>query len=68
MNDSVVYESSEHNWNSKDESVFVDLKPLGISLYTYEPYTEIEKERIKKKKKQKKHLCLQKKKPMKRRL
>lgn len=25
----------------------IDLKPLGISLYTYEPYTEIEKERIK---------------------
>ena len=40
LNDSVVYESSEHNWNSKDESVFVDLKPLGISLYTYESHIQ----------------------------
>lgn len=62
LNDSVVYESSEHNWNSKDESVFVDLKPLGISLYTYEPYTEIEKERIKIEKETKEALMLAKKK------
>lgn len=61
LNDSVVYESSEHNWNSKDESVFVDLKPLGISLYTYEPYTEIEKERIKIEKETKEALMLAKK-------
>lgn len=61
LNDSVVYESSEHNWNSKDESVFVDLKPLGISLYTYEPYTEIEKERIKIEKDTKEALMLAKK-------
>ena len=61
LNDSVVYESSEHNWNSKDESVFVDLKPLGISLYTYEPYTEIEKERIKIEKETKDALMLAKK-------
>ena len=61
LNDSVVYESSEHNWNSKDESVFVDLKPLGISLYTYEPYTEIEKERIKIEKGTKEALMLAKK-------
>ena len=61
LNDSVVYESSEHNWNSKDESVFVDLKPLGISLYTYEPYTEIEKERIKIEKETKVALMLAKK-------
>lgn len=61
LNDSVVYESSEHNWNSKDESVFVDLKPLGISLYTYEPYTEIEKERIKIEKETKEALMLVKK-------
>lgn len=63
LNDSVVYESSEHNWNSKDESVFVDLKPLGISLYTYEPYTEIEKERIKIEKETKEALMLAKRKP-----
>lgn len=61
LNDSVVYESYEHNWNSKDESVFVDLKPLGISLYTYEPYTEIEKERIKIEKETKEALMLAKK-------
>ena len=61
LNDSVVYESSEHNWNSKAESVFVDLKPLGISLYTYEPYTEIEKERIKIEKETKEALMLAKK-------
>lgn len=61
LNDSVVYESSEHNWNSKDESVFVDLKPLGISLYTYEPYTEIEKECIKIEKETKEALMLAKK-------
>ena len=61
LNDSVVYESSEHNWNSKDEPVFVDLKPLGISLYTYEPYTEIEKERIKIEKETKEALMLAKK-------
>ena len=61
LNDSVVYESSEHNWNSIDESVFVDLKPLGISLYTYEPYTEIEKERIKIEKETKEALMLAKK-------
>ena len=61
LNDSVVYESSEHNWNSKDESVFVDLKPLGISLYAYEPYTEIEKERIKIEKETKEALMLAKK-------
>lgn len=61
LNDSVVYESSERNWNSKDESVFVDLKPLGISLYTYEPYTEIEKERIKIEKETKEALMLAKK-------
>ena len=61
LHDSVVYESSEHNWNSKDESVFVDLKPLGISLYTYEPYTEIEKERIKIEKETKEALMLAKK-------
>lgn len=61
LNDSVVYESSEHNWNSKDESVFVDLKHLGISLYTYEPYTEIEKERIKIEKETKEALMLAKK-------
>lgn len=61
LNDSVVYESSEHNWNSKYESVFVDLKPLGISLYTYEPYTEIEKERIKIEKETKEALMLAKK-------
>lgn len=61
LNDSVVYESSEHNWNSKDESVFVDLKPLGLSLYTYEPYTEIEKERIKIEKETKEALMLAKK-------
>lgn len=61
LNDSVVYESSEHNWNSKDESVFVDLKPLGISLYTYDPYTEIEKERIKIEKETKEALMLAKK-------
>ena len=61
LNDSVIYESSEHNWNSKDESVFVDLKPLGISLYTYEPYTEIEKERIKIEKETKEALMLAKK-------
>lgn len=61
LNDSVVYESSEYNWNSKDESVFVDLKPLGISLYTYEPYTEIEKERIKIEKETKEALMLAKK-------
>lgn len=61
LNDSVVYESSEHNWNSKDESVFVDLKPLGISLYIYEPYTEIEKERIKIEKETKEALMLAKK-------
>lgn len=61
LNDSVVYESSEHNWNSKDESVFVDLKPLGISIYTYEPYTEIEKERIKIEKETKEALMLAKK-------
>ena len=61
LNDSVVYESSEHNWNSKDEAVFVDLKPLGISLYTYEPYTEIEKERIKIEKETKEALMLAKK-------
>lgn len=61
LKDSVVYESSEHNWNSKDESVFVDLKPLGISLYTYEPYTEIEKERIKIEKETKEALMLAKK-------
>lgn len=61
LNGSVVYESSEHNWNSKDESVFVDLKPLGISLYTYEPYTEIEKERIKIEKETKEALMLAKK-------
>ena len=61
LNDSVVYESSEHNWNSKDESVFVDLEPLGISLYTYEPYTEIEKERIKIEKETKEALMLAKK-------
>lgn len=61
LNDSVVYESFEHNWNSKDESVFVDLKPLGISLYTYEPYTEIEKERIKIEKETKEALMLAKK-------
>lgn len=61
LNDSVVYESSEHNWNSKDESVFVDLKPLGISLYTYKPYTEIEKERIKIEKETKEALMLAKK-------
>lgn len=61
LNDSVVYGSSEHNWNSKDESVFVDLKPLGISLYTYEPYTEIEKERIKIEKETKEALMLAKK-------
>lgn len=61
LNGSVVYESSEYNWNSKDESVFVDLKPLGISLYTYEPYTEIEKERIKIEKETKEALMLAKK-------
>ena len=61
LNDSAVYESSEHKWNSKDESVFVDLKPLGISLYTYEPYTEIEKERIKIEKETKEALMLAKK-------
>ena len=61
LNDSVVYESSELIWNSKDESVFVDLKPLGISLYTYEPYTEIEKERIKIEKETKEALMLAKK-------
>ena len=61
LNDSVVYESSEHNWNSKDESVFVDLKRLGITLYTYEPYTEIEKERIKIEKETKEALMLAKK-------
>ena len=61
LNDSVVYESSEHNWNSKDVSVFVDLKPLGISLYAYEPYTEIEKERIKIEKETKEALMLAKK-------
>ena len=61
LNGSVVYESSEYNWNSKDESVFVDLKPLGISLYTYEPYTDIEKERIKIEKETKEALMLAKK-------
>lgn len=46
LDDNREYCSNDTAWNGRDNSVRVDLKPLGVSVYSFTPYTEIELEKM----------------------